>query len=77
MTEPVETMKLVEIGEHDPTKLTKAGSQLEWVLKAQLMSFLKNGQDVIAWSHIDMCKISRCIACHALNIDPIVPEVKH
>ena len=40
------------------------------------MEFLKNNQDIFAWSHKDMPGIDSAYICHELNINPIYPTVK-
>ena len=44
-------------------------------LEKQLVEFLKNNQDVFAWTHADMFKIHPGVMCHRLNIDPQVKLV--
>ena len=52
------------------------GARLKKNKKEKLVEFLKNNQDVFAWSHKDMLGIDSTYMCHELNINPNYPVVK-
>ena len=66
---PIEDLDEVLLDEKDPTKVIKVGKELKVETKIILMEFLKNTQDVFAWSHKDMVEISPSVISHILNVD--------
>ena len=40
------------------------------------MSFLRDNQDVFAWSHEDMLGIDPSIIVHKLNVSPLFPPIR-
>ena len=65
-TEPLCEEFLDQKGE----KKVFVGSLLSSDERERLVQFLKENQDVFAWSHRDMPGINPAVACHKLHIDP-------
>ena len=55
--EVVEALKIIELVEGEPTKVTKIGTNLNLSTKEEIARFLKENLDVFAWSHEDMLGI--------------------
>ena len=64
-----EELETVEIVPGDPTKVTKIGTKLPHDKKEGLVKFLKENQDVFAWSHEKMPGIDTTIIQDCLNVD--------
>ena len=52
------------------------GKELEEVDEARLIQFLRNDQDVFAWSSSDLRGVSRDVIEHSLKVDPKARPVK-
>ena len=60
----------------DQTRITKIRVGLEPEMKMKVIQFLKNNQDVFAWSHEDMLGIDKEVIVHCLSIDPMQKPVQ-
>ncbi len=65
MGKPVEDLEKFELG--DPRKKVRVGSQLPQKLKEMLVAFLKQNENVFAWSHEDMLGIPPSVIVHKLS----------
>ncbi|XP_060965617.1 uncharacterized protein LOC133034532 [Cannabis sativa] len=65
------TTKLEEVplDPKQPSRLVKIGKELSKDIRSALIQFLRENQDVFAWSHKDMEGISPTVISHTLNID--------
>jgi len=72
--EPVEELEDLELG--DPKKKIWIGSQLTPGMKEALVAFLRQNEDVFAWSHYDMPGIPPSVIVHKLMVDPSHRPVK-
>ena len=52
------------------------GKELEEANEARLIQFLRNDQDVFAWSSSDLRGVSRDVIEHSLKVDPKAKPVK-
>ena len=68
--EKVEALETVELVDEEPTKTTKIGTNLNDLMKKELVQFLKKNLDIFTWSHIDMPGITTEVIQHRLNVDP-------
>lgn len=68
-TEPLQEVSLDKEG----TKKIMVGTLQNETERAQMIDFLKQNQDVFAWTRMDMPGIDPGIACHRLNTDPDFP----
>ncbi|XP_062104153.1 uncharacterized protein LOC133815314 [Humulus lupulus] len=67
--EPTEEVEEVCISDNDQTRVIRVRRHLNSKVKAAIISWVKENQDVLAWSHSDMNRINCNFVCHTLNID--------
>jgi len=59
----------------DPSKNFKIGKDLPELVRAHLVAFLREKDDLFAWSTTDMPKINPSVSCHQLTVDHNVSVV--
>ncbi|XP_012833285.1 PREDICTED: uncharacterized protein LOC105954155 [Erythranthe guttata] len=74
--QPMEELRVVHLSESDPTRVTKIGTRMDSETAERLISFLRDHQDVFAWSPRDLIGIDPTIAIHRLNVKPDAGPVK-
>ena len=67
--ELVEELESIKLDDQHLELVIQIGSQLPGCLRDQLISFLREHNDVFAWSHEDMPGIDLSIIVHRLNVD--------
>jgi hypothetical protein len=72
--EPVEELEDFELD--DPKKKIRVGSQLSTEIKKALVAFLRQNEDIFAWSHKDMPEIPQSVIVHKLMVDLSYRPVK-
>jgi hypothetical protein len=72
--EPVEELEDFELG--DSKRKILIGSQLTPGMKEALVAFMRQNEDVFAWSHDDMPGIPPSMIVHKLMVDPSHRPVK-
>jgi len=72
--EPAEALKEVMIGPH-PHQSTKIGNSQAPSEEEDLIQLLRRNLDLFAWAPSDMLRIDPNIACHHLDVNPIVKPV--
>ena len=70
LVEPVEELEEVNLDDGLPERTTRIGILASWTIRQALMTFLRDNQDVFAWSHEDMLGIDPSITVHKLNVSP-------
>ena len=75
IAKPVEELEEVNLDNARPERTTRIGTLASWLVRQVLMTFLKDNQDVFAWSHEDMLGIDPSIIVHKLNVSPSFPPV--
>ena len=70
LVEPVEELEEVKLDDTWPERTTKIGTLASWLVCQTLMTFLRDNQDVFAWSHEDMPGIDPSVMVHKLNVSP-------
>ena len=70
VAEPVEESEEVILNDSRPEQTTRVGTLVSWPVHQELTSFLRDNQDVFAWSHEDMPGINPSIMVHKLNVSP-------
>jgi hypothetical protein len=55
-----------------PSRIVMIGTEVSAEDKGKLLRFLRNNQDVFAWSKSDLTGVYRSVIEHALNTDPKV-----
>ncbi|XP_012849430.1 PREDICTED: uncharacterized protein LOC105969226 [Erythranthe guttata] len=74
--QPMEELKMVQLSNSDPTRVTKIGTRMSPEIAEELLVFLRSSQDVFAWSSKDMVGIELEVAVHELNVSPESTPVK-
>ena len=70
LVEPVEELEEVNHDDGLPERTTRIGILASWTIRQVLMTFLRDNEDVFAWSHEDMLGIDPSIIVHKLNVLP-------
>ena len=73
---PAEHTKKVPLCEDVPDRMVIIGKGLEEAEEARLIQFLRNNQDVFAWSSSDLRGVSREVIEHELRVNPKAKPVK-
>ncbi|XP_050290339.1 uncharacterized protein LOC126728584 [Quercus robur] len=76
VAELVEELEEVTLDDLRLERMTRIGTLASWPVRQALMAFLKDNQDVFAWSHEDMLGIDPSIIVHKLNISPSFPPIR-
>ena len=75
-TEPVKKLEEVLLDDSKLNRTTKIKTLTNLVVRQALTIFLRNNQDVFAWSHEDMPGIDPSIMVHRLNVSPSFPPIR-
>ena len=73
---PVEHTKKVPLCEDVPDRMVIIGKELEEHEEARLIQFLRNNQDVFAWSSFDLRGVSREVIEHTLTFNLKAKPIK-
>ncbi|KAL0373904.1 UNVERIFIED_CONTAM: hypothetical protein Sradi_3306100 [Sesamum radiatum] len=73
--EAVEELKIIDLSENGE-RTTKIGTSMRPSTEEQLIRFLKENQEVFAWTMTDLHGISPDVITHRLNVDPNAKPVK-
>ena len=73
---PAKHTKKVPLCEDVPDHLVIIGKELEEHEEVRLIQFLRNNQDVFAWSSSDLLGVSREIIEHTLTVNPKAKPIK-
>ena len=76
LAEPVEELEKVRLDDTRPERTTKIGTLTSWPVRQTITTFLRNNQDVFAWSHDDMPGIDPSVMVHKLNVSPSFPPIR-
>ncbi|XP_050257741.1 uncharacterized protein LOC126702920 [Quercus robur] len=76
LPEPVEELEKVNLDNSRPKRTTRIGTLASWPVRQALMTFLRDNQDVFAWSHEDMPRIDPSVIVHKLNVSPSFPPIR-
>ena len=68
VAEPVESLEEVLLDNSKPNQTTKIGTLASPMVRQALITFLKDNQDVFAWSYEDMPRIDPSVVVHRLNV---------
>ena len=74
--EAVERLKEIPFNNSRLDKTTRIGILASPTIRQALVAFLKENQDVFAWSHEDMLGIDPSVMVHRLNVSPSYPPVR-
>ena len=75
-TEPIEKLEKVLLNDSKLDRTTKIGTLTNPMVRQALITFLRNNQDVFAWSHEDMPRIDPLVMVHRLNVSPSFPSIR-
>ena len=73
VAEPVEGLEEILLDNSRPNQMTRIGTLASPPIRQELTTFLRENQDVFAWSHEDMPRIDPSIMVHRLNVSPSFP----
>nr|XP_023884102.1 uncharacterized protein LOC111996366 [Quercus suber] len=74
--EPVERLEEIPLDSSRLNRTTRIGTLARPTVRLALVAFLKENQDVFAWSHEDMPRINPLVMVHRLNVSPAFPPVR-
>ena len=72
----MEDLEEISLDDDTPYQTTRIGTQVDPLVRNELALFLKNNQDIFAWSHEDMPGINPSTMVHKLNVCPSFPPVQ-
>jgi hypothetical protein len=70
--EAVDDTRTVPLCAYVPSRTVMIGTEVSKEEEERLLQFLRNNQDVFAWSKSDLTRVHRSVIEHALNTDPKV-----
>ena len=76
MAEPVEGLEEILLDTSRLDRMTRISTPASLLIRQALTSFLRDNQDVFAWSHEDMLGIDPLIMVHRLNVLPTFSPVR-
>ena len=76
IAESVEELEEVNLDDARPERTTRIGTLASWPVCQVLTAFLKDNQDMFAWSHEDIPGIDPSIIVHKLNVSLSFPPVR-
>ena len=56
--------------------MTRIGTFASPIVRQALTAFLRENQDVFAWSHEDTFRIDPSVMVHTLNVSPSFPPIR-
>ena len=68
MAELVEGLEEVLLDNFKPKQITRISTLASLLIRQALMTFLRENQDVFAWSHEDIPRIDPSVIVHKLNV---------
>ena len=75
VTEPVERLEEIVLDDSKPDQTIKIGTLASLMVRQELTTFLRDNQDIFAWSHEDMPGIDPSVMVHRLNVSPSFPPI--
>ena len=75
VVEPVEGLEEILLDHSKPEQMTRISTFASPPIRQALATFLRENQDVFAWSHEDMSGIDPSVMVHRLNVLPYFPLV--
>ena len=74
--EPIERLMEIPLDSSRLDRTMRIGTLTNPMIRLALVAFLKENQDMFAWSHEDMPRINPSIMVHRLNVSPSFPPVR-
>ena len=75
VAKPMEGLEEVLLDNSRPERTIRIGTLDSTLVRQAFITFLKDNQDVFAWSHEDMTGIVPLIIVHKLNVSPSFPPI--
>ena len=75
VVEPIEGLEEILFDNSRPEWMTRIGTITSPLVRQALTAFLRENQDVFAWSHKDMPGIDPLVMVHRLNVSPSFPPI--
>ena len=76
VVEAIERLEEILLDDSKPDRTTRIGTLASLMVRQALMTFLKENQDVFAWSHENMPRINPSVIVHRLNVSPSFPPIR-
>ncbi|XP_075654059.1 uncharacterized protein LOC142624377 [Castanea sativa] len=76
VAKPAEELEEVHLDDSRPERTTRIGTLASQTVRQALIVFLKENQDVFAWSHEEMLGIDPLIIIHSLKVSPSFSPVR-
>ena len=76
MAEPVEGLEKVPLDNSKPDRTTRIDTLASSSIYRAFATFLKENQDVFAWSHENIPRIDPLVMVHRLNVSPIFLPIR-
>lgn len=76
VAEPTEELEEVQLDVSRPGRTTRIGTLADQTVRQALVLFLKENQDVFAWSYEGMPGIDPTVIVHRLNVSPSFSPVR-
>ena len=75
MAKPMKRLKEVLLDDSKPEQTTQINTLASPLVRQALIAFLRENQDVFAWSHEDMPEINPSVIVHKLNVSSSFPPI--
>ena len=76
VAKPMEGLEEVLFDNSRPERTIRIGTLASLTIRQALIAFLKENQDIFAWSHRDMPGIDPSVTVHKLNVSPFFPPIR-
>ena len=70
IVESIKELEKVTLDSSRPERITRIGTLASWLVRQTFTVFLRDNQDVFAWTHEDMLEIDPSVIVHRLNVSP-------
>ena len=74
--EPIERLQEIHLYSSRLDRTTRIGTLASPTIRLALVAFLKENQDMFAWSHEDMLGINSSVMVQRLNVSPSFPPIQ-
>ena len=75
VTKPIERLEEILLDDSKNDRTTRIGTFANLTVRQALITFLKDNQDLFAWSHEDMSGIDPSVMVHRLNMSPFFTPI--
>ena len=75
VAKPMEGLEEVLLDNSRPERTIRIGTLDSTLVRQAFIAFLKDNQDIFAWSHEGMTGIDPLIIVHKLNVSPSFPPI--